>query len=151
MEEAITGDISIVKAWRADPFGNFIFRGTARNFNPDCAVASKFCIAEVEEIVPMGAIAPEDVHVPGVYVKAIVVANKEKRIERIRVAKGEEKADTTPAGLVRERVGKRAAMELKDGMNVNLGIGIPTEAANYLPKGVTIMLQSENGVLGMGP
>ena len=85
MEESIVGDVALVKAWKADPFGNLVFRGTARNFNPDCAMASKFTIAEVEELVPMGAIDPVDVHVPGVYVKAVVVANKEKKIE-VRLA-----------------------------------------------------------------
>ena len=70
-----------MKAWKADPFGNLVFRGTARNFNPDCAMAGRFTIAEVEEIVPMGAIDPADVHVPGVYIKAIVQANTEKKIE----------------------------------------------------------------------
>lgn len=101
----------------------------------------------------MGAIAPADVHLPGVYVKGIVVApNVEKKIERRTVAKTSAGAkDTTPAGRMRERLAQRAALELKDGMNVNLGIGIPTLASNYLPPGVTIMLQSENGLLGMGP
>ena len=91
MEESITGDIGIVKAWRADTFGNLMFRGTARNFNPDCAMAARFTIAEVEEIVPVGTIAPEDVHVPGVYVKAIVKANEEKKIERLTLFKEEGK------------------------------------------------------------
>jgi len=112
----------------------------------------------VEEIVPMGSIKPEDVHVPGVYVKAIVLApDVEKRIEKRTVAKPKAddaaaaaKADS-PAAKLRERLARRAALELKDGMNVNLGIGIPTQASNYLPEGATIMLQSENGLLGMGP
>lgn len=134
MEESITGDIALVKAWKADPSGNLVFRGTARNFNPDCATAGRFCIAEVEEIVPMGAIKPEDVHLPGVYVKAVVqAADVEKKIERRTIAKSpdaEEKVDASPAARMRERLAKRAAMELKDGMNVNLGIGIPTLASN---------------------
>jgi len=158
MEEAITGEVGLVKAWRADPFGNLVFRGTARNFNPDVAMAARYTIAEVEEIVPMGAIKPEDVHVPGIYVKAIVHApNVEKKIERRTVAKSAAAAAAaTPAkddaaARLRERLARRAAKELKDGMNVNLGIGIPTLASNYLPAGATIMLQSENGLLGMGP
>lgn len=154
MEEAITGEIALVKAWKADEFGNLVFRGTSRNFNPDCAKAGKFCIAEVEEVVPSGSLTPEDIHLPGVFVKAIVVApDVEKKIERLTITK-EASADSpapTPAALVRERIVRRAALELKDGMNVNLGIGIPTLASNYLPKGVTVMMQSENGLLGMGP
>jgi 3-oxoacid CoA-transferase len=161
MEESITGDVGLVKAWRADPFGNLVFRGTSRNFNPEVAAAARYTIAEVEEIVPLGSIKPEDVHVPGIYVKAIVHAPEvEKKIERRTVAKtadaaaAAEKAAATKdpaAARLRERLARRAALELQDGMNVNLGIGIPTLASNYLPEGMSIMLQSENGLLGMGP
>lgn len=153
MEEAITGDIGIVKAWKADTYGNLIFRGTSSNFNPECAKAGKFTIAEVEEIVPAGELDPHHIHVPGVYVQAIVKANVEKKIERLTLDKGEVTDDTptTPAAERRQRIVRRAALELKDGMNVNLGIGIPTLASNYLPEGASIMLQSENGLLGMGP
>jgi len=154
LEEAITGDVALVKAWRADTYGNLMWRGTTRNFNPECAMAAKFCIAEVEEIVPAGTFKPEDVHLPGVYVHAIVQANVEKKIERLTLDSGDApvspKKDSQAAKL-RERIVRRAAMELRDGMNVNLGIGMPTLASNYLPAGVQVMLQSENGLLGMGP
>jgi len=154
MEEAITGDIGLVKAWRADPYGNLMFRGTARNFNPECAMASPFTIAEVEEIVPLGALRPEDIHLPGVYVKAVFQANFEKRIERLtldQTGQAESKKAGKKDDAKRERIVRRAALELRDGMNVNLGIGMPTLASNYLPAGIRIMLQSENGLLGMGP
>ena len=72
MEEAITGDYSLVKAWKADTDGNLVFRSTARNFNPDVARAGKVCIAEVEEIVPLGALDPNEVHLPGIYVQRLV-------------------------------------------------------------------------------
>lgn len=154
MEEAITGDIGLVKAWKADRYGNLMFRGTARNFNPDCAKAAKFTIAEVEEIVEVGSLKPEEVHLPGVYIHAIICApDIEKRIEKTTVSdkKYNDLQEKNVGRKTREKIVRRAALELKDGMNVNLGIGMPTLASNYLPSGVTIMLQSENGLLGMGP
>jgi 3-oxoacid CoA-transferase subunit A len=72
----------LVKAWKADPFGNLVYRKTARNFNPMMATAGKITIAEVEEIVPLGALDPESIHTPGVYVQRIIKApSLEKRIE----------------------------------------------------------------------
>jgi 3-oxoacid CoA-transferase subunit A len=83
MERALVPDVSLVKAWKADTSGNLVFRLTARNFNPAAAMAGKVTIVEVEEIVPMGAIAPDDVHLPGIYVHRIVChATPEKRIEK---------------------------------------------------------------------
>ncbi|KAJ3321521.1 Succinyl-CoA:3-ketoacid coenzyme A transferase 1, mitochondrial [Boothiomyces sp. JEL0866] len=153
MEEAITGDIALIKAWKGDKFGNLVFKGTAQNFNPDAAKAADFAIAEVEELVEVGEIKPESVHLPGVYVHAIVHApTEEKRIEKVTVKEsGEKKIEITPAAQMRELIVRRAARELKNGMNVNLGIGMPTLAPNFVPGNVTIMLQSENGLLGIGP
>ena len=71
LEETIRGDIAFVRAWKADESGNLIFNKTARNFNQDIATASKCVIAEVEEIVPVGTFNPDEVHVPGVYVKHV--------------------------------------------------------------------------------
>lgn len=83
METALKADVSLVKAWKADAAGNLVFRKTARNFNPACAMAGKLCIAEVEELVEVGAIDPDHVHLPGIYVDRIVVnASPEKRIEQ---------------------------------------------------------------------
>ncbi len=83
MEEALTADIALVKAQRADPSGNLVFSRTARNFNPDVAMAGAITIAEVEELVPEGAIDPDAVHLPGIFVdRIIVVPDPEKRIER---------------------------------------------------------------------
>ncbi len=88
LEESIVGDVGLVKAWKADTMGNLVFRGTARNFNPECAAASRYTIAEVEEIVPAGSLAPESIHVPSIYVHSIVKAQSEKRIERLTLSKG---------------------------------------------------------------
>jgi 3-oxoacid CoA-transferase subunit A len=83
MERALVPDIALVKAWRADTSGNLQFRLTARNFNPAVAMAGKLTVVEVEEIVPLGAIEPDQVHLPGVYVKRLVLnATPEKRIEK---------------------------------------------------------------------
>ncbi|MDX5516395.1 MULTISPECIES: CoA transferase subunit A [Stenotrophomonas] len=83
METALRADIALVKAWKADEPGNLVFRKTARNFNPACAMAGKLCIVEVEEVVPVGSIDPDQVHLPGIYVHRIVHnPHPEKRIEQ---------------------------------------------------------------------
>lgn len=83
MERGITGEFALVKAWKADTFGNLVYRKTARNFNPMMATAGKITIAEVEEIVPVGELDPDQIHTPGVYVQRIIKAPKlEKRIEQ---------------------------------------------------------------------
>lgn len=83
MEKGIVGDFAFVKAWKADPFGNLIYRKTARNFNPMMATAGKITVAEVEEIVDYGAIEPDQVHTPGIYVQRVIKGPKyEKRIEQ---------------------------------------------------------------------
>merc|ERR1719397_1452993 len=98
MEYGITGDIGLVKAWKADKFGNLVFRGTSQNFNPECAKAAKFTIAEVEELVEDGEIEPEAVDIPGCYVQAIVVdPNVEKRIERLTLSQPDS-SDSKPIG-----------------------------------------------------
>jgi len=88
METALTADIALVKAWKADATGNLVFRKTARNFNPACAMAGKICVAEVEELVEVGALDPDHIHLPGIYVQRIVVnPTPEKRIEQRTVRK----------------------------------------------------------------
>ncbi|MEF2155295.1 CoA transferase subunit A [Luteimonas sp. FXH3W] len=83
METALVADVALVKAWKADKSGNLVFRKTARNFNPACAMAGKVCIVEVEEVVETGSIDPDQVHLPGIYVDRIVLnASPEKRIEQ---------------------------------------------------------------------
>jgi 3-oxoacid CoA-transferase len=154
MEEAITGDFALIKAWKADKAGNLTFRKTARNFNPPMCKAAKVTIVEVEEIVEVDTIPPEDVHVPSVYVHRIVKGPKyEKRIERLTVQKTAAQAarKINPAQAARETIAKRAALEFRDGMYANLGIGIPMLASNFIPEGIKVILQSENGVLGLGP
>ncbi|MFK7882809.1 MAG: CoA transferase subunit A [Phycisphaerales bacterium] len=86
METGIFGDLALVKAWKADEFGNLIYRHTARNFNPEMASAARFTIAEVEEVVPAGSLDPDEIHTPGNYVDRFVVTKSEKRIEQRTVS-----------------------------------------------------------------
>ena len=140
--------------------------------------AAKITIAEVEEIGEVGDLKPDEIHIPNIYVHRIIKGDKyEKRIEVKRFRKKEfcliqenefqrrtvRKRDaTTSAGLAnpakkkkddaaRERIIRRAALEFTDGMYANLGIGIPMLASNYIADGLTVHLQSENGILGLGP
>lgn len=83
LEQGIIGDFALVKAWKADPLGNLVYRKTARNFNPLAAMAGKITIAEVEELVEVGQLDPDEIHTPGVYVQRVVLGtNYEKRIEK---------------------------------------------------------------------
>jgi 3-oxoacid CoA-transferase subunit A len=82
LEEAITGDFAIIKAWKADKFGNLVFRKTARNFNPLAATAGKVTVVEVEEIVEPGELNPDEIHTPGIYVNRVILGTFEKRIEQ---------------------------------------------------------------------
>lgn len=89
LETGLKADLSLVKAWKADTAGNLIYRKTARNFNPMMATAGKICVAEVEEIVPVGTLDPDHIHTPGIYVKRLVQGSFEKRIEQRTVTKRE--------------------------------------------------------------
>lgn len=83
LEESITGEFAIVKAWKADRYGNLVFRHTAMNFNPMAATAGKITVAEVEEIVEPGELEPSQIHTPSIYVNRVIKGNFEKRIERV--------------------------------------------------------------------
>ena len=147
LEESITGDYALIKAYKGDSEGNIVFRKTARNFNQDMATAAKLTIVEVEELVEKGDIKPDEIHLPGIYVHRIVKGEKyEKRLERIRDPK-----QATESDPVKSKIAKRAAEELEDGMYVNLGIGIPNLIPDFLPQNKHISFHSENGMLGMGP
>jgi len=124
---------------------------------------AKVTIVEAEEIVEPGEIDPDQVHLPGIFVNRIVPATVEKQIERIVLRSGtHDQSSGDPsnpktddpklaAKLKRELIAGRAAQELKDGMYVNLGIGMPMLVPEFLKPGTNIHLQSENGIIGMGP
>lgn len=155
MEKAITGDYALVKAWKCDMAGNLVFRKTARNFNQPMCKAAKITVVEVEEVVDIGTFAAEDIHVPSIYVDRIVKgASYEKRIEKRTVQSDQQQHQPKPrkdSDITRERIIRRAALEFEDGMYANLGIGIPMMASNYISPDITVHLQSENGILGLGP
>ena len=88
LERGIRADLALVKAWRADAAGNLVFRKTARNFNPMAATCGRVTVAEVEELVPVGSIDPDQVHTPGIFVQRVVVTVPEKRIEQRTVTPG---------------------------------------------------------------
>ncbi|KAH7058667.1 succinyl-CoA:3-ketoacid-coenzyme A transferas-like protein [Macrophomina phaseolina] len=149
LEEAIKGDVAILRAWRVDEAGNCQFRYTTKTFAPLMAKAASVAIVEAEEIVPVGSIEPDNVHLPGIFVDRIVPATAEKSVEvrKVRQVGG----DGPKLDPKRERIARRTAKELKPGYYVNLGVGIPTLAPSFLDPETKVWIQSENGLLGMGP
>jgi len=155
METAIKGDVAILRAHTVDESGNVKFRYTTKSFAPLMAKAAKISIVEAENIVPVGALKPDEIDLPGVFIDRIVQATAEKIIEIKKLSDPnsdpEAEAAKDPALARRNRIAKRAAKELQPGFYVNLGVGMPTLAPSYLPPDSNVWIQSENGILGMGP
>ena len=158
MEEAIAGDYAFVKAYKADKLGNAQFRLAAQNFNGAMGRNAKVTIVEAEHIVEPGEMSPEAIHLPGIYVKKVIQSSAEKKIEKYtnRPAEGESvdvksSLGKGEAASKREKIVKRAAKEFKNGMYANLGIGMPMLAPSFVDPSVSVTLQSENGLLGLGP
>ena len=142
-ETALTAKFGLVKAWKADRMGNLQMRGTERNFAIAVAKACGTTIAE-DEIILDRPLDPECVHVPHNFVDHVV--QSEMGPKGVFGAQASARIDPSE-----ELIARRAALELADGEVVNLGVGIPTLVVNYIPGDMKIWLQSESGVLGMGP
>ncbi|KYK57079.1 succinyl-CoA:3-ketoacid-coenzyme A transferase [Drechmeria coniospora] len=164
LESALAGDVAILRAWKADTAGNCVFRYTTKAFGPLMAKAARLTIVEAEKIVDVGEIHPDAIDLPGIFVDRVVPATAEKKIEVLRTREDSAGSSTVSSSgpesesdarqaqqLRRHRIARRAAHELKQGYYVNLGVGIPTLAATFLPADRIVWLQSENGILGMGP
>jgi 3-oxoacid CoA-transferase len=153
LEHAIHVDYAFLRGYRADRLGNVQFRGGSQNFNPSFAKAARVAIVEVDEIVEAGAIPPELIDLPGIFVSRIikttqVVDGKAWRRPERRPSDKPRLYNGKPA-LTRAGIAKRAAALVKDGTYVNLGVGIPTMVSNYL-QSRDVILHAENGVLGYG-
>jgi 3-oxoacid CoA-transferase len=144
----LRADVAFVRAWKADAAGNLVYRMTEQNFNRAMATAADLVIAEVEHLVPVGAIDPNEVHTPGSYVDYLVQAH---------MTLDDLGSSASVAGSAKKVSGSRMAMaqralrELTPGAVVNLGIGIPTLVADLITPESGIILHTENGMLGVGP
>jgi len=153
LEQALPVDFAFLRAHRADTHGNVQFRGVSQNLNPSFGKAARVCIVEVDEIVEAGAIEPDAVGLPGIFVDGIVRSTIVPSIADLLPtsrASGTDRRtylDDRP-GLTRAEIAQYAATMLPRKGYVNLGLGIPTLVSNYLPDGV--VLHAENGMLGYG-
>ena len=147
-EKALHANVAFIRAWKADTAGNLQYRMTEQNFNRAMATAADIVVAEVEMIVPVGAIEPEGIHTPGCYVDYLVQANLS--IENLGTS-ASVKGSSKKVDGERMNIAKRAFAELKKGDVVNLGIGIPTLVADLIKPEDGIIVHTENGMLGVGP
>jgi len=147
-QPALRGNVALLRAWQADEAGNLVYRMTENNFNQAMAMAADLVLAEVEEIVPVGALDPNIIHTPGCFVDYLVQApvTLEGLGSSASVAASSKKVD--PARMA---MAERALAELRPGDVVNLGVGIPTLVADLITPAHGIILHTENGMLGVGP
>ena len=143
---ALRADVAFIRAWRADTAGNLVYRRTEQNFNRAMATAADLVIAEVEHIEPLGALDPDSIHTPGMFVDFLVQAHTTAEELGSSASTGARRADP-----VRLAMARRAHAELKRGDVVNLGIGVPTLVADLITAEQGIVLHTENGMLGVGP
>ena len=144
----LRADIALIRARRADTAGNLVYRMTEQNFNKAMATAADLVIAEVEEIVPLGALDPDHIHTSGNYVDYLVEA--QTRLDDLGTS-ADVGAGRGKASAQRQAIARRALAELSAGDVVNLGVGIPTLIADLITPEQGIILHTENGMLGVGP
>jgi len=146
--EPIKGDVSLIRAWKADTAGNLQYRMTENNFNQAAATASRLVIVEAEEIVPVGTMDPNTIHTPGCFVDYLVQAHtsEEDLGSSASVSASQKKVDDS-----RMAMAQAVLEELNVGEIVNLGIGIPTLVADLISSDDGIIMHTENGMLGVGP
>ncbi len=153
LERAITTDFALIRAHRGDRLGNLRFRGGSRNFNVSFAKAARVAIAEVDEIVEVGELGPEDIDLPGVFVARVVRSVVRMDVKNLpmrpsRPADSAREYLGKPA-LTRGQIARRAARLLPDGAVVNLGAGLPNLVSNHIGDR-PVVLHSENGILNYG-
>lgn len=153
MEYPLKGDVALIHASKADKSGNLWFNGSTANFNQLFAKAADVTLVEADTIVEIGELHPNDVHVPGIHVDAIIQSTAKKHIEVLKISNPatSEKSKSPSSRDPREIIARRAALELKTGSYCNLGVGLPTLIPGFLADGVEVILESENGILGLGP
>ena len=144
----LRADVALIRARRADTAGNLVYRMTEQNFNKAMATAADLVIAEVEEIVPLGALDPDHIHTSGNYVDYLVAARTTLDELGTSADVGALRGDVSAQRL---SIARRALAELEAGDVVNLGIGIPTLIADLITPEHGIILHTENGMLGVGP
>jgi 3-oxoacid CoA-transferase len=145
--KCIRANVAFIRAWRADTAGNLTYRMTEQNFNRAMATAADLVVAEVEEIVPVGELDPNQIHTPGCYVDYMVQAH----VSLENLGSSASVASSKKISASRMNMARRAFAELKKGDVVNLGIGIPTLVADLIKPEDGIILHTENGMLGVGP
>jgi 3-oxoacid CoA-transferase len=144
----LRANVAFIRAWIADTAGNLVYRMTEQNFNKAMATAADLVVAEVEQIVPVGQLDPNQIHTPGCYVDYLVQAHTtlEDLGSSASVEASAKKVDDSRMDMAR-----RALAELQRGDVVNLGIGIPTLVADLITPEYGIIMHTENGMLGVGP